>query len=142
MIESNREDYCVLERLQLLNNRLGSAFSGCAGISASRFRLMQELFAAEEIGQTSLQKLLGIDGAAVTRHLKQLESRGFVSRRSSPEDNRVTLVRLTQQGREHIDGYIQEKSRLVEQLLDGFGPEERKQLADMLERLQSNAESL
>lgn len=132
----------IMERLQLLNNRISTAFSGCAGISASRFRLLQELFAAEEIGQSALQKSLGIDGAAITRHLKQLESTGFVSRRSSPEDNRVTLVRLNKSGRDHIENFVQEKSRLVEDLLEGFDAEERKMLASMLERMHHNAEKL
>lgn len=132
----------IVERLQLLNNRIGTAFSGCAGISATRFRLLQELFAAEEVGQTSLQKSLGIDGAAVTRHLKQLEAKDFVSRRNCPDDNRVTLVHLTERGREHIDEFVQEKSRLIENLFDGFDAEERKVLANMLERMHRNAETL
>ncbi len=132
----------IVERLQLLNNRIGTAFSGCAGISATRFRLLQELFAAEEVGQTSLQKSLGIDGAAVTRHLKQLEAKDFVSRRNCPDDNRVTLVHLTERGREHIDEFVQEKSRLIENLFDGFDAEERKALANMLERMHRNAETL
>ncbi|QDH21533.1 MarR family transcriptional regulator [Saccharibacillus brassicae] len=133
---------CILEKLQLLNTRVSTAFSGCAGISASRFRLLQELFTAEEIGQSALQKLLGIDGAAVTRHLKQLETNGFVTRRSSPEDNRITLVRLTEHGRAHIDGFLQEKSLLTEKLLAGFDADERLLLANMLERMHRNAESL
>ncbi|CAM4103023.1 MarR family winged helix-turn-helix transcriptional regulator [Saccharibacillus endophyticus] len=132
----------IVERLQLLNNRIGTAFSGCAGISATRFRLLQELFAAEEVGQTALQKSLGIDGAAVTRHLKQLEAKDFVSRRNCPDDNRVTLVHLTERGREHIDEFVQEKSRLIENLFDGFDAEERKALANMLERMHRNAETL
>ncbi|NGZ77299.1 MarR family winged helix-turn-helix transcriptional regulator [Saccharibacillus alkalitolerans] len=133
---------CILEKLQLLNNRVGTAFSGCVGTSASRFRLLQELFAAEEIGQTALQKSLGIDGAAVTRHLKQLETQGLVSRRSCPNDNRITLVRLTDLGRSHIEGFVQEKARLIAGLLDGFDAEERRTLASMLDRMHRNADSL
>ncbi|WP_172196068.1 MarR family winged helix-turn-helix transcriptional regulator [Saccharibacillus qingshengii] len=133
---------CILEKLQLLNTRISTAFSDCAGISTSRFRLLQELFAAEEIGQTALQKSLGIDGAAVTRHLKQLEANGFVTRRSSPEDNRITLVRLTEHGRAHIDGFLREKSLLTEKLMADFDAEERRLLANMLERMHRNAETL
>ncbi|MCQ4087618.1 MarR family winged helix-turn-helix transcriptional regulator [Saccharibacillus sp. JS10] len=132
----------ILERLQLLNTRIGTAFSGCAGVSSSRFRLMQQLFAIEEIGQSALQKSLGIDGAAVTRHLKQLEANNFVSRRTCPEDNRVTLVSLTEHGRLHVNDFVQEKSRLIEDLFEGFDAEERKTLADLLERMQRNADTL
>lgn len=139
---STTPESCILEKLQLLNNRVGAAFSGCAGISASRFRLMQELFDAEELGQTALQKLLEIDGAAVTRHLKQLETTGFVTRRNAPGDNRITLVRLTEHGRAHIDGFLQEKSLLTEKLLAGFEADERRLLVDMLERMHRNTETL
>lgn len=132
----------IMERLQLLNNRIGAAYSGCTGLSASRFRLLRELFASEEISQTALQKSLGIDGAAITRHLKQLEALDFVNRRNSPDDNRVTLVQLNERGREHIQSFVEENSRLVEGLLEGFDAEERKVLADMLERMHHNAETL
>lgn len=132
----------ILEKLQLLNNRIGAAFSGCTGLSASRFRLLRELLVTEEVSQTTLQKSLGIDGAAITRHLKQLESLDFVDRRTCPEDNRITLVRLNERGREHIEGFVQESSRLVEGLLEGFDVEERKVLADMLARMHRNAETL
>lgn len=132
----------ILEKIQLLNNRVGAAFSGCVGTSASRFRLLQELFAAEEIGQSALQKTLGIDSAAVTRHLKQLEMQNLVHRRTSPEDNRITLVQLTEAGRTHIASFVEEKSRLIEGLLDGFDAEERLKLADMLDRMHRNAEHL
>ncbi|OWA35446.1 transcriptional regulator [Saccharibacillus sp. O16] len=133
---------CILEKIQLLNNRVGAAFSGCVGTSASRFRLLQELFATQEIGQSALQKTLGIDSAAVTRHLKQLEVQGLVTRRNDPSDNRITLVQLTQAGHDHIAGFVEEKSRLIEGLLDGFDDQERLKLADMLDRMHRNAENL
>lgn len=133
---------CIMEKLQLLNNRISAVFSGCTGFSASRFRLLRELLVTEEISQTELQKSLGIDGAAITRHLKQLEALDFVNRRISPEDNRITLVRLNERGREHVEGFVQESSRLVEGLLEGFDVEEREALADMLVRMHRNAETL
>ncbi|MNR62803.1 hypothetical protein D3C85_1849240 [compost metagenome] len=62
----------------------------------------------------------------------------MISRRNNPDDNRVTLVSLTAQGRERIRSYKEEKSRFIESLLAGFDEQERAALADMLARLQYN----
>ena len=53
---------------------------------------------------------VNIDSAAVTRHLKQLETKGMVTRRRKPEDNRVTLVRLTDEGRTRIEASKKRKT--------------------------------
>ncbi len=80
-----------------------------------------------------LQKEVGIDAAAVTRHLKQLEATAMVMRRTKPEDNRVTLVSLTDYGRERIITFRQERSQFVDRLLQSFDETQRRQLADMLQ---------
>jgi DNA-binding MarR family transcriptional regulator len=113
-------------------------FERCAGITPTRFRLLQELFRVSEISQISLQKTLDIDAAAVTRHLRGLEDSGMIARRNNPADNRVTLVSLTDHGREHINSYREEKTRFISELLTGFNEQERTVLAEMLTRLQYN----
>ncbi|QOH64649.1 MarR family winged helix-turn-helix transcriptional regulator [Paenibacillus polymyxa] len=128
--------------LLLLNKQISSKFERCAGISASRLQLLCKLYQVEEISQTLLQKEVGIDGAAVTRHLKQLEAAEMVTRRTKPEDNRVTLVRLTDYGRARIVIFKQERSQFVAQLLQSFGETQRNQLADMLQVMNSHISSM
>ncbi len=50
----------------------------------------------------ALQQEVNIDNAAITRHLKQLEANEMIVRRKNPEDNRITLVSLTEEGRNKI----------------------------------------
>ncbi|EHS57213.1 MarR family transcriptional regulator [Paenibacillus kribbensis] len=119
--------------LLLLNKQMSSKFERCAGISASRLQLMCKLYQVEEISQTLLQKEVGIDAAAVTRHLKQLEANAMVTRRTKPEDNRVTLVSLTDYGREHMITFRQERTQFVDRLLQSFDEAQRRQLAEMLQ---------
>ncbi|MCV9948646.1 MarR family transcriptional regulator [Paenibacillus sp. BT-177] len=128
--------------LLLLNKQISSKFERCAGISASRLQLLCKLYQVEEISQTLLQKEIGIDGAAVTRHLKQLEATEMVTRRTKPEDNRVTLVRLTDYGRARIVIFKQERSQFVAQLLQSFDETQRNQLADMLQVMNSHISSM
>ncbi len=128
----------IFELLQALNKGISPKFERCAGISPTRLRLLHELFQVEEISQIALQKEIDIDAAAITRHLKGLEESGMVNRRNNPVDNRVTLVSLTQQGRDKVHSYKEEKKRFISSLLTGFDEQDRKSLVDKLTRLQHN----
>ncbi|WP_425270919.1 MarR family winged helix-turn-helix transcriptional regulator [Paenibacillus ferrarius] len=131
-------DNSIIDKLQNFYIQLISQFGHCTGVSPSRFRLLQKLYHVDEINQTSLQKELQIDSAAITRHLKQLEGDGIVTRRNNPDDNRFTLVRLTELGRQEIVAYQEEKILFMAQLLQGFSEEEQKLFSHMIERMRNN----
>ncbi|RUT29615.1 MarR family transcriptional regulator [Paenibacillus zeisoli] len=128
----------IITLLNALGNKISPKFERCTGISSSRFEILHQLDQVEEINQSMLQKVINIDSAAITRHLKQLEADGMVSRRKNPEDNRVTFVRLTDDGRKHIEGYKIEKLSFMDQIFKDFSKEEIDSLADFLERMQNN----
>ncbi|WP_342424606.1 MarR family transcriptional regulator [Paenibacillus sp. FSL E2-0178] len=138
MTEHLPDEDTIFELLQALHKGISPKFERCAGITPTRFRLLQELFRVSEISQISLQKTLDIDAAAVTRHLRGLEDSGMIARRNNPADNRVTLVSLTDHGQDHINSYREEKTRFISELLTGFNEQERTVLAEMLTRLQYN----
>ncbi|MNI90272.1 hypothetical protein D3C73_1477760 [compost metagenome] len=62
----------------------------------------------------------------------------MITRRNNPADNRVTLVSLTQQGRDRMHCYKEEKNRFIRSLLTGFDEQERASLMNKLARLQHN----
>ncbi|MFJ7650037.1 MarR family winged helix-turn-helix transcriptional regulator [Lysinibacillus sp. NPDC097279] len=133
---SNQEQ--ILHLLKGLNNQISPKFERCTGISASRYELLYQLYEADEINQSTLQKAVNIDSGAITRHLKQLEANGMVTRRRNPTDNREIFVRLTDEGRKQIVGYKKEKILFVNQMLHDFNSEELEALSKMLSRMQNN----
>ena len=128
----------VLHQFKGLTNQISPKFERCTGISASRYELLSQLYKVDEINQSTLQKLVNIDGAAITRHLKQLEASGMVTKRRNPEDNRVIFVSLTVEGRERIVEYRKENMGFVKQMLHDFTSDEVDALSDMLKRMQDN----
>lgn len=128
----------ILQQFKGLTNQISPKFERCTGISASRYELLSQLYNTDEINQSTLQKAVNIDGAAITRHLKQLETSGMVIRRRNPDDNRVIFVSLTEEGRKRIVEYRKENKGFVKQMLQDFTPEEVDALSDMLERMQTN----
>ncbi|WP_150271438.1 MarR family winged helix-turn-helix transcriptional regulator [Paenibacillus tepidiphilus] len=132
----------ILYLLKKMSNELSPKFERCTGIGSSRYDLLYQLYNAEEVTQSFLQKAVHIDGAAITRHLKQLEAEGMVSRRRNPEDQRETFVRLTDEGRGVIVNFNKERTEFIRQMLDGFSAQEMNALTDMLTRIHNNLKEL
>ncbi|WP_421930391.1 MarR family winged helix-turn-helix transcriptional regulator [Lysinibacillus halotolerans] len=143
-----RMGYSVSEQEQLLflfktvSNQLGPKFEKNTQFSLSRFELLYQLVQFEEISQSALQKVVNIDHAAITRHLKQLELDGYVARRKNPNDNRETIVHLTEEGREQIFNCQKDKQSFTNQMFHHFNDKELKSLIDMLQRIQENIKDI
>ncbi|MGB3260751.1 MarR family winged helix-turn-helix transcriptional regulator [Paenisporosarcina sp.] len=142
MSNSCSDEGKIVYRLYEISKQTSPKFERCTGISQSRLDLLTKLFEVDEISQTELQKEVNIDHAAVTRHLKQLEEKGMVSRRKNPADNRFMFVRLTDEGRTSISAYQDEKQRFISKVLNGFNEEERSLLLNMLTRIQDNVSNI
>ncbi|MFT8319960.1 MAG: MarR family transcriptional regulator [Bacillus sp. (in: firmicutes)] len=128
----------IFYQLHVLNKELNTKFETCLGASPSRIEMLQQLYHVEEISQTDLQKMVKIDHAAVTRHLKQLEATEMISRRKKAEDNRVTLVCLTKHGRNVIEASLKEKEQFIRQTLNEFSEQEMQLLLKMLSKIGDN----
>ena len=132
----------ILYKLHFLNKEINSKFPGCTGVSQSRLELLQQLYQEDELSQQELQKILDIDNAAITRHLKQLESSEMVVRRKKTSDNRVTLVKLTEYGRQKISSFQKEKDLFVASMLVDFNEDERTLFLVMLDRIEKNIQKI
>jgi DNA-binding MarR family transcriptional regulator len=132
----------ILRHLNDIYKQLSPKFERCTGISQSRLDLLHKLMEVDEISQRALQREVNIDNAAVTRHLKQLEAKGMVSRRKNPDDNRITFVSLTDEGRERIAALCKEKKQFISQMLKDFSTDEQEMLSDLLMRIQQNVKNI
>ncbi|WNC03142.1 MarR family transcriptional regulator [Streptomyces sp. CGMCC 4.7035] len=74
-------------------------------------------------------------GAAVTKRLKQLTERGLVERRGDTRDRRVAHVRLTDAGRDLVDGILPEQLSYETGVLSGLDDEGQRELAALLGEL-------
>ncbi|OIU70448.1 MarR family winged helix-turn-helix transcriptional regulator [Rossellomorea aquimaris] len=132
----------ILRHFNDIYKQLSPKFERCTGISQSRLDLLHKLMEVDEISQRALQREVNIDNAAVTRHLKQLEAKGMVSRRKNPDDNRITFVSLTDEGRERIASLCKEKKQFIAQMLKDFSEDEQEILSDLLMRIQQNVKDI
>ncbi|MGA9232207.1 MAG: MarR family transcriptional regulator [Exiguobacterium oxidotolerans] len=133
----------LIYALVSVNKTIAQKFDLCTdGFSQTRMDLLAQLEVGKTISQKELQQRVNVDNAAVTRHLKHLETNGMIQRVRSESDNRVILVSLTAEGATRITQLRQQKDDFLESLLTGFTEEEQDQLAQMIQRIEDNALTL
>jgi DNA-binding MarR family transcriptional regulator len=114
------------------------SFAQRIGMSQPRLQLLSLVVRAGEISHATLQQQLALDGATVTRLVKQFEAEGVLSRRLDPQDNRYTLVSLTASGHSVVAELKAAHSLFQTQLLAGITREEQEIMVRILERLRAN----
>lgn len=124
-----------------LNKHIATRFERCAGVSPNRLELLCKLTGGE-ISQSDLQKAVSIDPAAVTRHVQQLEAEGLLLRTRCENDNRITLVQLTEEGKSKVAAFKAEKDRFMEELQADLTESERLALVHALQKLNSQIQRM
>ncbi|WP_433509039.1 MarR family winged helix-turn-helix transcriptional regulator [Nonomuraea sp. CA-143628] len=114
------------------------AFARHVGMSSSRLQLLMRLWRNGETSHSELRQGLSLDGASVTRLIKEFEAEGLVSRRIDPADNRYTLASLTSTGERAAADLERSHQAYQVRLLDGISAGEREIVLRALERLRAN----
>ena len=83
-----------------LPRRLDSDLLRSTGLGASEYKVLMNLSEAQDrtLRMAVLANATGLSPSRTTRVVDSLESRGFVTKRSSSEDRRSFLARLTPKG--------------------------------------------
>jgi DNA-binding MarR family transcriptional regulator len=115
-----------------------------AGLTPLEFALMAYINPADgepDLDQSALAGRLGVDRNSASLLVAGLERKSLVTRRPSPADRRMRLVRLTDRGERLFAELHPRGLELQQQVLDVLVPGEREVLLDLLARvIQANPE--
>ncbi|MDX6361195.1 MAG: hypothetical protein QOC85_198 [Streptomyces sp.] len=107
-----------------------------AGLTRPEFDVLGTLRrTGHELTPSDIARETFSSGAAVTKRLKQLSERGLIERRGDTRDRRVAHVRLTEEGRDLVDGILPEQLSFETAALSGIDPARRDELAVLLGEL-------
>jgi len=132
----------LLQQITRTYYELLPAFEQHMGMTRARWHLLKQLFYNDPLSQTALQRRAGVDGAAVTRQMKQLEHAGLVARRDDPQDNRFTLVSLTPEGRQLVARLLERRALFEARAMAGISPNEILSTQRCLSRIRTNLAAL
>ena len=121
---------------------LMSGFPQVVGISASRFSLLHQIAtSANGCGTMDLARRLGVNAAAITRQIREMEAEGIVQRRDDPRDGRRSYVSLTSKGLALFEDVHTRGHGLERSFLSAASPEEIEVTARTLSKLRAFAET-
>jgi len=132
----------LLREIMLTNQALLKIFSHQVGLPASQLivlRLMA-LSHPQPLGVIGLAGELGVNPAAVTRRVGELENRNLLTRERDPQDNRKFFLRLTTRGLETFEMLHARAHDLEERLEEGLTPEEINCAKKVLKRFRAGLE--
>ena len=105
---------------------------------ASRFALMRLLaLSSVPVGTTDLSRQLGVNAAAVTRQLKDMEREHLSRRRTDRRDGRRSYASLTPRGKKVFQNLHRRTHALESSLVSLLGADEMRQAAELLRRLRT-----
>ncbi|MDR1831303.1 MAG: MarR family transcriptional regulator [Fusobacteriaceae bacterium] len=127
-----------LRQLQMLMRR--ASFRGSGRDENTRDphmgqgRVLAILKIKPEISQRDLTWLLGLTKQSTAQLLEKLEKSGYITRESSPEDKRVSIIKLTEEGAKAA-GNVNERASGTESVLDGVSDAELAAFSETLGRI-------
>jgi DNA-binding MarR family transcriptional regulator len=94
---------CFNLKMRQANRVLTNHYDGYLrelGLTVAQFSILRTLSFIKQASQKELQEVLVLQQTTLTRNLKPLIRSGYIRTSPSPEDGRVTLVSLTDEGNE------------------------------------------
>jgi DNA-binding MarR family transcriptional regulator len=84
---------------------------------------------------SELADALRVDPSTATRAVQRLVRTGLAERGTAPDDGRVVVVSATRAGQQRHAAVARRRWRSLARMLAEFEPKERRELADLLDRL-------
>lgn len=110
------------DELLKVNRKLRTMFDARVkkrGLTLARARLMMQIAAREGDSQSELAEILQIEQPSLVGLLDGLEKKGFVVRRTTPDDRRANRIFLTPAARREADSMTAYVAKLRAQVLAG-----------------------
>lgn len=117
--------------------RLVSSVFRKYGISFPQYNILRVLNASEnkQAKTTMVSRIMLVPPANMTGLAKRLEKNGYIIRKSDPNDERATILEITEKGIENLKEIEMDKDACVNDMLNGFTEKEIDELLISIRRL-------
>jgi len=104
--------------------------------------LLAHLTAVGPLRGSDLAERACLDASTVSRHLRTLESDGYLVRTPDPEDGRATLLEVTKAGEQAVADARQQRLAMLSEAVADWSERDLATLTRLTRRLAKNMESL
>ena len=122
----------LIRRLQQMAVAVFMQETDAYGLTPVQYSVLQGIENASGIDQKTLARSIGFDTSTIGSVIDRLEVRGWVKRNSSPEDKRVRLLTLTEEGHQLLEAVVPSMLLAQERMLDPLSKKDRVEFMLML----------
>ncbi|MGH3424920.1 MAG: MarR family winged helix-turn-helix transcriptional regulator [Nocardioidaceae bacterium] len=132
--------FVLMEAVSLLQYRVEQQLRAEGDLSSVQFQLLARLAAADgQLTMTQLADGVVYSRSGLTYQVGLLEKAGLITRRPSLDDERATLVAITEGGRALFDRVLPGHVQVVRQLLfDPLSDDDLRHLGDIMTRVRDH----
>jgi DNA-binding MarR family transcriptional regulator len=124
--------------IRLVSNHISGAFARELqeqGLSVAEWVALNQIGRGTDLTPAALADAMGMTRGAISKVLDKLQFKGWISRATSPEDNRVQLLALTRQGKRVLPELTTIADGNDERFFGALGATERATLRKLLKKL-------
>jgi DNA-binding MarR family transcriptional regulator len=110
------------------------------GVSRAACAILSAIANDGKTTPASLASFIGIDGAAITRHLDRLEIQGLLVRERSTTDRRVVNLKLTRKGVRLVPKLVADSKATNVKFLAGLTSAEKKAFQEITQQMLANSD--
>lgn len=122
----------AIRRLHQISVGIFLQEAGDLGITPVQYAALQTLANQPGIDQRTLARNIALDASTTGGVVDRLETRGWLERRTSPDDRRARQLDLTLAGQQALADAIPSMLKAQEQILAPLSPAERAEFMRML----------
>ncbi len=97
------------------------------GLSFSKYNLLRALEASSQ-GRSRISdvsRIMLVPNANITGVAKRLAQDGFIVKKDDPTDERVTILEITQKGKDALKSIEKDKNSSLQEMLDGLSEDDK-----------------
>ena len=106
------------------------------------FNVLYVVWAFEQVSARDVVEWMGLSRQTISNTLRALEVKGMITRTRDAADARMMTIRLTEEGRTSVERSLVEQFELDSAVFAALTPEERDQLASLLDRVRRQVRAL
>jgi DNA-binding MarR family transcriptional regulator len=125
----------LIRRAQQISTALFTDECGAFELTSVQYAALCAIEANPDVDATRLSALIAFDRSTIGDVVERLESKGWISRRSSPQDRRIKLLRLSSAGAKLLVQVGPAVRRVQERLLAPLAPSDRITIVRLLAQL-------
>jgi DNA-binding MarR family transcriptional regulator len=130
--------FALMEAVSLLQHRLEQQLRADGGISYVQFQLLARLDARGPLTMTDLADGVVYSRSGLTYQAGLLEQAGLITRAPSPDDERATLVTITDAGRALLGRVMPGHIQVTRLLLDPLSDQDLGHLRETMTRVRDH----